>query len=170
MTFVAYGAPRENAVRWAKGRRPTKFTPENIAKIKDWVAQGIGRDEIAKRLDVTVGSLQVTCSRLGISLRKSSLAKRNGTIQPLGVVQGSIGQVRQGDSHATAKFSLLIRNQNKQTVVDLPLGEHLIARLALEASVGDQTIADLIGKILSRVIESDLAPQILRDGNTPSSD
>ena len=49
--------------------RRRKFTPGNIQKIKDWVAQGISREEIAKLIDVTVGSLQVTCSRLGISLR-----------------------------------------------------------------------------------------------------
>jgi hypothetical protein len=43
------------------GRRTTKFTPANIQKIKDWVAQGTRREDIAKSLDVTVGSLQVTC-------------------------------------------------------------------------------------------------------------
>ena len=52
------------------GRRATKFCPANVQKIKDWVAEGISREEIAKSLDVTVGSLQVTCSRLGISLRR----------------------------------------------------------------------------------------------------
>ena len=59
---------QENATA---GRRPArKFTPANIQKIKDWVAEGISREEIAKSLHVTVGSLQVTCSRLGISLRR----------------------------------------------------------------------------------------------------
>ena len=33
------------------GRRTVKFTPENIQKIKDWVAEGISREEIAKSLD-----------------------------------------------------------------------------------------------------------------------
>jgi len=48
--------------------RPVKFTPEVIENIKELVAQGIKRDEIAKRLGVTVLSLQVTCSRLGITV------------------------------------------------------------------------------------------------------
>jgi hypothetical protein len=78
--------------------RPTKFTPENIARIKDWVTQGVGRDEIANRLEVTVGSLQVTCSKLGISLRRSALAESNGANQPLGLVQRSIEHIQQGDS------------------------------------------------------------------------
>ena len=81
-----------------KGRQPTKFTPETIARIKDWVTQGVGRDEIANRLEVTVGSLQVTCSKLGISLRRSALAESNGANQPLGLVQRSIEHIQQGDS------------------------------------------------------------------------
>jgi hypothetical protein len=89
MLSVAVAAVRENEAPLVKGKR-RKFTPDNIARIKDWVAQGVGRDEIANRLDVTVGSLQVTCSRLGVSLRTSSLTKGNGAILPLGVVQRSI--------------------------------------------------------------------------------
>ena len=56
-----------------RGRR-IKFTPQAIEKIKELVAEGISRDEIANRLGVTVGSLQVTCSRLGISLRRIILS------------------------------------------------------------------------------------------------
>jgi hypothetical protein len=48
--------------------RPVKFTPQVIENIKELVAQGIKHDEIAKRLGVTVRSLQVTCSRLGITV------------------------------------------------------------------------------------------------------
>ncbi len=62
MTLQISAAPR--------GRTATIFTPANIQKIKKWVAEGISREEIAKSLDVTLGSLQVTCSRLGISLRR----------------------------------------------------------------------------------------------------
>ena len=42
------------------------ITPQVMEKIKELVAEGLSRDEIANRLGVTVGSLQVTCSRLGI--------------------------------------------------------------------------------------------------------
>jgi hypothetical protein len=59
-------------------RRATKFSPENIQKIKDFVAQGINREKIAELLDVTVSSLQVTCSRLGISLRTRQYSNRSG--------------------------------------------------------------------------------------------
>ena len=52
------------------GRKPTKFTQERISQIRNLVEQGTSREEIAKLIEVTVGSLQVTCSRLGISLRR----------------------------------------------------------------------------------------------------
>jgi hypothetical protein len=50
----------------ARGRGASKFTPQVIEKINELVAEGLSRDEIANRLGVVVGSLQVTCSRLGI--------------------------------------------------------------------------------------------------------
>src|SRR5215470_10019071 len=53
-----------------KAGRASKFTPQAIQKIKEMVAQGLSREEIAQRLNVTVGSLQVTCSKLGVSLRR----------------------------------------------------------------------------------------------------
>jgi transposase len=52
-----------NASPPARSRR-VKFTPQAIEKIKELVAEGLSRDEIANRLGVTEGSLQVTCSRL----------------------------------------------------------------------------------------------------------
>jgi hypothetical protein len=53
--------------------RPTKFTPERIEQIRHLVALGKSREEIAGLLGVTLGSLQVTCSKLGISLRRPRL-------------------------------------------------------------------------------------------------
>lgn len=53
--------------------RPTKFTAERIEQIRNLVALGKSRDEIAGFLGVTIGSLQVTCSKLGISLGRRPL-------------------------------------------------------------------------------------------------
>src|SRR5262249_43519627 len=50
--------------------RKIKFTPERIQQISNLVERGKSREEIAELIGVTVGSLQVTCSRLGISLRR----------------------------------------------------------------------------------------------------
>jgi len=53
-----------------RNRRPSKFTPQAIEQIGDWVALGKSREEIAGLLGVTVGTLQVACSKRGISLRR----------------------------------------------------------------------------------------------------
>ena len=50
--------------------RPTKFTPERVQQVRNLVERGKSRDEIAEIIGVTTGSLQVTCSKLGISLRR----------------------------------------------------------------------------------------------------
>jgi hypothetical protein len=50
--------------------RPKKFTPETIQQIRNLVERGKSRDEIAEIIGVTTGTLQVTCSKLGISLRR----------------------------------------------------------------------------------------------------
>ena len=62
MTQIAeFGTPRG---------RQIKFTRERIQQIRNLLERGKTREEIAELIGVTVGSLQVTCSRLGISLRR----------------------------------------------------------------------------------------------------
>ena len=50
--------------------RPIKFTRDTVQQIRNLVEQGKSREEIAELIGVTVRSLQVTCSRLGISVRR----------------------------------------------------------------------------------------------------
>ena len=61
--------------------RQIKFTPERIQQIKNLVERGKSREEIAELIGVTVGSLQVTCSRLGISLRRPTVIIETGSLQ-----------------------------------------------------------------------------------------
>ena len=166
MSSAASAAVRENDALLVKGRQ-RKFTPENITRIKNWVAQGVGREELANRLGVTVGSLQVTCSRLGISLRKNTLTKGNGTIAHE-LAQPSIEHATAAAQLAQAKFSLLLKRQNTQVTFDLHLRAGLIEQLVLHASVRGESVVDLIGKILSQVIQKDLVDELLHQGNSPS--
>jgi hypothetical protein len=119
------------------------------------VARGIGRNEIASRLDVSVGSLQASCSRLRIGLRRRS-------------AEDSIEHVRQDDHAVQAKLTLVMETRNRQAAFDLPLGQDLLVKLALEASVRDLTTADLIGKIVNQVIKKDLVREVLTAGSSPS--
>src|SRR5262245_48088050 len=62
---------QEASAAEAKAQRPhRKFTPERVQRIKGLVARGESREQIAAIIGVTVGTLQVSCSRLGISLRR----------------------------------------------------------------------------------------------------
>ena len=97
-------------------RRPTKFTPERIEQIRSLVQQGTGREEIARLINVTVGSLQVTCSRLGISLRRS--IGKGGRHPPS---QGE--EAAKGHHPATvARLAIVIRHNDtdRVTAADAP--------------------------------------------------
>jgi hypothetical protein len=125
-----------------------KFTPQVIEQIKGLVAAGIRRDEIANRVGVTVGSLQVTCSRLGISLRRIILTNgsERHTLDVHGrtiPTPGSVGiahvreqkEVSQPVARAThlANFAVMMRHKGKEKATDLPLPSAAIEVLALEA-------------------------------------
>ena len=155
----------------SRGRR-TKFTPQAIEKIKAFVAEGISRDEIATRLGVTVGSLQVTCSRLGISLRRFTFRSCSGH-RTADVRLGSVGfahtreqkEVSQPATRAAplAKFEIVMRHQGKEKATDIPLSLPAIETLALEATSRDLGVAELIGQTLVAAINKDMIHKILRD-------
>ena len=166
-----------NASLPARGRRAVKFTPQAIEKIKEFVAEGISRDEIANRLGVTVGSLQVTCSRLGISLRR--IISANGSGRHTVDVRGrtiptpcSIGiahvreqkDVSQPAARAApvAKFAITMRGRGKEQTTDIPFPLAAIEVLALEAMSRDLDIARLIGEILVAATNKDMIQKILR--------
>ena len=77
--------------------RLIKFTPERLQQIRNLIERGKSREEIAELIGVTVGSLQVTCSRLGISLRRpvfgAGLPARGGPHSNNGTGPGRDGSV-----------------------------------------------------------------------------
>ena len=168
-----------NASPSSKGR-PVKFTPQAIEKIKDLMAQGASRDEIANLLEVTVGSLQVTCSRLGISLRRNSL--RNGSAHraldgrgrsipaPGAVGIASVREQKTEEVPQTAvdatplpKIAIRMRYRGNEVATDVPLTSDAISTLALDAMSRDLGIAELVGQILAAAIKKDMIEEILRD-------
>src|SRR5215470_3294359 len=140
-----------NASPPVRGGR-VKFTPQVIEQIKESVAAGISRDEIANRVDVTVGSLQVTCSRLGISLRRITLP--NGLGRHMPDIRGrtiptpcsvGIAHVREQKevSQPTARaapsvnFAITMRHRGKEQTSDIELPSLAIEVLALETMLRD---------------------------------
>jgi hypothetical protein len=138
------------------GRRPTKFTPERLEQIKDLVARGVEREEIARLLGVTVGSLQVTCSRFGISLRRPRVT--NGSrILPLRA------KIRVPKPTNTDTFSVCVRHNGKEQAVELPLTPAMVGQLALEASSRNQQISELAKDLLLAVTEKGLIDEVLKE-------
>ena len=152
-----------NASSSIRGRR-IKFTPQAIEKIKEFVAEGISRDEIANRLDVTVASLQVTCSRLGISLRRIILPKGSRRHVRIAHV-GEQKEVWQPEACGApvGKFAITMRCHGIEQASDIPLSLATIGGLGLEATWRDLGIDELIGQSLVAAINKDMLHKILRD-------
>ena len=149
-----------NASPPSRGRR-VKFTQQAIEKIKEFVAGGISRDEIANRLGVTVGSLQVTCSRLGISLRR--IISPNGSRRHTADVRpGSVG-IAHVREQKLGKLEIVMRCHGIEHTADIPLSSATIEALALEATWRDLAIAELIGQSLVAATDKDMIHKMLGD-------
>jgi hypothetical protein len=151
-----------------KGRRK-KFTPECIQQIKNLLERGKSREEIAELLDVTVGSLQVTCSRLGISLRRSrpTVSRRVLSLTTEQHQQGSqlVSQARTMTEQRTqtensdaieASFAIRIQYKGEERTTELPLTNTMINRLALEAEFRDMRFCEVVSELLINTIKNDL--------------
>jgi hypothetical protein len=137
-------------------QRPSKFTPERVQQIKDLVARGVTCEEIASLVGVTVGTLKVTCSRLGISLRRPR--STNGSkLLPL------TPATRARKSANSATFSICVRYNGKEQSSELPLTPAMVGQLALEASSRDQKISDLAKDLLRAVTEKGLIDEVLKE-------
>jgi hypothetical protein len=166
--------------------RLTKFTPERIEQIKNLVERGKSREEIAELLDVTVGSLQVTCSRLGISLRRVTFKQPAARHENKRGFGGSFSlppiteQHQKGSQLASqaqtttqpraqseapdairANFAIKIRYKGEERTTELPLTKSMISRLALEAEFRDMRICDLVSELLMAAMRNDVLRPLL---------
>jgi hypothetical protein len=147
MSYQEASPPIANAQQ-----RHRKFTPERIQQIKDLVARGETREQIAAIIGVTVGTLQVTCSRLGISLRRPRvklLPLRTGNARTLGAAR------------EIATFTIDMKYKGQEHSTELPFTPDAIRQLALEALFRDQEIGELAKDILVTVFEKGLVPKLL---------
>jgi hypothetical protein len=157
--------------------RPTKFTPERIEQIRGLVALGKSREEIAGLLGVTVGSLQVTCSKLGISLRPRRLeaqlnlpnhgVPRYGDSTKVNSMRFTFEQVdevlqrtQEEEPGAPrpdeierpqvdgANLALKMHYRNREQILPLHLSNELISALALEAQIREMSLGQLVGAII----------------------
>jgi hypothetical protein len=141
--------------------RPLKFTPERIQQIKNLVERGAGRDEIATLIGVTVGSLAVTCSRLGISLRRPKLNNGVSLLQRSRPVSTLLKREPTLMKPDEAKFALILQYNGRECASELPLGPDKIGLLALEAEFRGMSIGAFISELITSAVKNDFFRQVL---------
>jgi Helix-turn-helix domain of resolvase len=175
--------------------RPLKFTPERIEQIFNLVERGKSRDEIAEIIGVTTGTLQVTCSKLGISLRRSTFGLGTGLLrrqQPPRHTNGSpnrsssqqesegqcakgprpvskgprSGEARAGAPEDAAVFALRMEYKGQEQLTDLSLDEEMIGQLAIEAEIRGMRIGELLAALIPEIVKKDLF-QLISDDAWP---
>jgi hypothetical protein len=124
----------------AANGRSIKFTPERFEQIRNLVERGMSREQIAETIGVTIGSLQVTCSRNGISLKRPKLNN--------GVAHAPRSRNDTPAQNQRAQLALRLRYRGIDRIVELPLSEDVLGRLAIEAHFRNLSISDLTAKLI----------------------
>ena len=172
--------PSSSSTSAAPRRRQTRFTPERISQIVDLVEQGKSREEIAGLIGVTVGTLQVTCSRFGVSLRRPRFGTgtdhlrpgkercSDGTPAPEGgdnqtpvppppTVQAILHHARaRRDEQNAVSFSLRMQYRGEERTTEIPLTQDMLRKLAIEAWLRDMKIGAVVSEVIIGVIKRNL--------------
>src|SRR5215471_6428829 len=136
-----------------RGRR-IKFTPERVQQIRNLVERGKSREEIAELIGVTVGSLQVTCSRLGISLRRVVFDNGMGLLRRGELQRHQERAIKNEVDLATLALRMQYRGDERTT--GLPLTQDMIWQLAFEAQFRDMSIGELVGELIIAIMKKGL--------------
>jgi hypothetical protein len=138
--------------------RTVKFTPERIEQIRNLVERGVGREEIAQIVGCTVGSLQVTCSRLGISLRRRRLD--NGVrYSPAPVAEppacpAPALAASPAASRGSLGIELAITGPNGHSRLPVALPPGVMTDLALTCAVSGTPLAEFIARALTKALKA----------------
>jgi hypothetical protein len=180
-----------SSVSAAPRGRETKFTPERIGQIVNLVERGKSREEIAELVGVTVGTLQVTCSRLGVSLRRPRFDTGTGYLRS-GIERCSNGvPAPKGDESPTSNtgprpqatvqpaqaeqahiatlhhepdavsFSLKMQYRGEERTTEIPLTQEMMRQLAIEAWLRDMKLGQVVSEVIIGVIKGGLFHPVL---------
>jgi hypothetical protein len=168
--------------------RLIKFTPERIQQIRNLLERGKSREEIAELIGVTVDSLQVTCSRLGLSLRRPVFNTQAGLLRGVshfnngasdrdGGFSRPTKEQHQSDpgtqaqsttsgqerSHKMDSASLALRMQYRgsERITELPLTQDMVSCLAFEAQFRGMSMGKLVSELIIAMMKEDLFQQVL---------
>jgi hypothetical protein len=172
--MLGYEAVRDRQTGPRLRGRPVKFTPERIDQIKNLVERGKSREEIAEMIDVTPGSLSVTCSKLGISLRKKLVNNGVRLLGPPRRPSLSIVHTHERSDEKPAedrlecpapdapRFSLRMEYKGAACGTEFAFIPEMVERLALEAELRGLRIGELIRDIVLSTVKNDFFREVLR--------
>jgi len=155
-----------NEISLPRNGRPTKFTPERVEQIRNLVERDKTREEIAEIIGCTVGTLAVTCSRLGVSLRRprfDMIGKTRLRIRRKPVAVSNNPELPEPPKPAAPEppaqksswpaLAIAMEYRGVRRVTDLPLDEQAIGTLALEAEMRGIRLGELIAHLIMRIVE-----------------
>src|SRR5262245_59292795 len=104
-------------------------------------------------LEFTVGTLSVTCSNLGISLRRPRVK-----LLPSRTTTSTARTVKAASETPTFIICMKYKGQSQDT--PLPLTPNMISQLALEASFRDQKIGEPVKDLVVSVVKKGLVKDL----------
>lgn len=134
--------------------RPTLFTPERLEQIKNLVERDTPREEIAAIIGCTVGSLAVTCSKHGISLRRRRYDNGVG-LKPRQEIACVTARVMQSLCVPEAPLLLndgpspfALKLEYKGRSVPMPIAAATMIDLVMKAEMHGLRLSELLAQIL----------------------
>lgn len=100
-----------------------------------------------------MGTLKVTCSRLGISVRRPKVKLLPSRTTGAARTVGAAGEI--------ATFAISMKYKGQERNIALPLTSNMISQLALEASFRDQKIGELAKDLVESVMKNGLFKEVL---------
>lgn len=144
--------------------RTIKFTPERMDQIRNLVDRGTGREEIASIIGCTVGSLQVTCSKAGISLRKircqaeskqrPMITMANGHASPSPPALSSPPPAPPAEEPSLLALRVTFGSQTRDIPLRIPMST--FAALAIAAEFYGIRLGELISRILISAAQAEV--------------
>jgi hypothetical protein len=163
-----------------------------VQQLRNLVERGKSRDEIAEIIGVTAGTLQVTCSKLGISLRRPSFDMSTGLLprafpnqsgsppessekkcagglyaaqeveQARAGAPSAVGSDGKMDGGIAIAFAIRMLYKGQERSIGLPLDKEMIAQLAIEAEIRGIRIGEFVATLIRAILKKDLF-HLIRD-------
>ena len=152
------GEPHTRVGPQGNSRRPTS------KRLRIGWQKEFHEKKLLNRFGATVGSLQVTCSRLGISLRRrdASGPGRPRTVRPpyLPSHPPIAGQRHTGTGF---QITLTLECNGTRRTTELPLTTSAIGQLKLEAEMRNLSMGQLLAEVASMAIKKGMIEAILHE-------